>query len=165
MGSGWPDLSDRALLDGLDDWLAPWLDGMSRITHLQRLDLDAALRGMIDWNRQQELDRLAPTHVEVPSGSRIAIDYSQDPPVLAVKLQELFGLQDTPRIAQGRVALMIHMLSPAQRPVAVTQDLASFWRGPYQDVRKDLRGRYPRHPWPEDPLTAIATRRTKARME
>ncbi len=161
MGSGWPDLSDRALLDGLDDWLAPWLDGMSRITHLQRLDLDAALRGMIDWNRQQELDRLAPTHVEVPSGSRIAIDYSQDPPVLAVKLQELFGLQDTPRIAQGRVALMIHMLSPAQRPVAVTQDLASFWRGPYQDVRKDLRGRYPRHPWPEDPLTAAPTRRTR----
>lgn len=169
-GGDWPDLSDEALLDGLEDWLSPWLDGMSRLAHLQKLDLDAALRAMLDWNRQQELDRLAPTHIEVPSGSRIAVDYApcmddDAPPVLAVKLQELFGLQDTPRIAQGRVAVTIHMLSPAQRPVAVTQDLASFWRGPYQDVRKDLRGRYPKHPWPEDPLTAIPTKRTKARME
>ena len=169
LGDNWPDLSDVALMDGLDDWLAPWLDGMSRIAHLPRLDLDPCLRAMLDWSSQQELDRLAPTHIEVPSGSRIAIDYTlcmdgDAPPVLAVKLQELFGLQDTPRIAQGRVAVMIHMLSPALRPVAVTQDLASFWRGPYQDVRKDLRGRYPKHPWPDDPLTAIPTRRTKAAM-
>ncbi|MEW6446196.1 MAG: ATP-dependent helicase HrpB [Pseudomonadota bacterium] len=167
LGTGWPDLSDEALLAGLDDWLGPWLEGMSRLAHLERLDLDVILRGMLDWSRQQELDRLAPTHMEAPSGSRIAIDYapcleSEAPPVLAAKLQELFGWQETPRIAQGRVALMIHMLSPAQRPVAVTQDLASFWRGPYQDVRKDLRGRYPKHPWPDDPLTATPTRRTKS---
>ncbi|HET18984.1 MAG TPA: ATP-dependent helicase HrpB, partial [Chromatiales bacterium] len=148
------------------DWLGPWLDGMTRLAHLARIDLDAALRARLDWGRLQELDRLAPTHLEVPSGSRIALDYGpvmdgEGLPVLAVKLQELFGLLETPRIAHGRVPVMIHMLSPAQRPVAVTQDLASFWRGPYQDVRKDLRGRYPRHPWPEDPLTATPTRRTK----
>ncbi|MGD9708886.1 MAG: ATP-dependent helicase HrpB [Halothiobacillaceae bacterium] len=166
LGEVWPDVSDAALLASLDDWLAPWLDGMTRLSHLDRLDLDAALQSLLPWDKRQEFDRLAPTHLEVPSGSRIALDYSPvleggGLPVLAVKLQELFGLLETPRIAQGRVPVMIHMLSPAQRPVAVTQDLASFWRGPYQDVRKDLRGRYPKHPWPENPLTATPTRRTK----
>ncbi|MDM7321802.1 MAG: ATP-dependent helicase HrpB [Gammaproteobacteria bacterium] len=166
LGEGWPDVSDAALLASLDDWLVPRLDGMTRLSHLERLDLDAALQSLLPWDKRQEFDRLAPTHLEVPSGSRIALDYSPvleggGLPVLAVKLQELFGLLETPRIAQGRVPVMIHMLSPAQRPVAVTQDLASFWRGPYQDVRKDLRGRYPKHPWPEDPLTATPTRRTK----
>jgi len=166
LGGAWPDVSDAGLMAGLEDWLGPWLDGMTRLAHLVRIDLDAALRARLDWSLQQELDRLAPTHLEVPSGSRIALDYGpvldgDGVPVLAVKLQELFGLLETPRIAQGRVPVMIHMLSPAQRPVAVTQDLASFWRGPYQDVRKDLRGRYPKHPWPEDPLTAVPTRRTK----
>ncbi|MFZ5465759.1 MAG: ATP-dependent helicase HrpB [Pseudomonadota bacterium] len=166
LGEAWPDVSDAGLMASLEEWVAPWLDGMTRLAHLDRLDLDAALRARLDWSLQQELDRLAPTHLEVPSGSRIALDYGpvlegDGVPVLAVKLQELFGLLETPRIAQGRVPVMIHMLSPAQRPVAVTQDLASFWRGPYQDVRKDLRGRYPKHPWPEDPLTATPTRRTK----
>ena len=166
LGEDWPDVSDAGLMSSLEDWLGPWLDGMTRLAHLARIDLDAALRARLDWGRLQELDRLAPTHLEVPSGSRIALDYGpvmdgEGLPVLAVKLQELFGLLETPRIAHGRVPVMIHMLSPAQRPVAVTQDLASFWRGPYQDVRKDLRGRYPRHPWPEDPLTATPTRRTK----
>lgn len=166
LGEVWPDVHDAALLAALDTWLGPWLEGMTRLAHLDRLDLDAALRALLPWDKQQELDRLAPTHLEVPSGSRIALDYvpaleGEGLPVLAVKLQELFGLLETPRIAQGRVPVMIHMLSPAQRPVAVTQDLASFWRGPYQDVRKDLRGRYPKHPWPEDPLTATPTRRTK----
>ncbi|MEW6765752.1 MAG: ATP-dependent helicase HrpB [Pseudomonadota bacterium] len=169
LGEDWPDVSDKALLENVEAWLGSWLDGVSRLSHLGRLDLDAALRGMLDWSRQQALDQLAPTHIAVPSGSRIALDYTpcldeQGPPVLAVKLQELFGLLDTPRIAQGRVPVMIHMLSPAQRPVAVTKDLASFWRGPYQDVRKDLRGRYPKHPWPEDPFTATPTRRTKNRL-
>ncbi|MEF3193517.1 MAG: ATP-dependent helicase HrpB, partial [Halothiobacillaceae bacterium] len=166
LGEVWPDVSDAALLASLDDWLAPWLDGMTRLSHLDRLDLDAALQSLLPWDKRQEFDRLAPTHLEVPSGSRIALDYSPvleggGLPVLAVKLQELFGLLETPRIVAGRVPVMIHMLSPAQRPVAVTQDLASFWRGPYQDVRKDLRGRYPKHPWPEDPLTATPTRRTR----
>ncbi|MEW6729528.1 MAG: ATP-dependent helicase HrpB [Pseudomonadota bacterium] len=166
LGEVWPDVSDAALLASLDAWLAPWLEGMTRLSHLDRLDLDAALQSLLPWDKRQALDRLAPTHLEVPSGSRIALDYGpvlegEGVPVLAVKLQELFGLLETPRIAEGRVPVMIHMLSPAQRPVAVTQDLASFWRGPYQDVRKDLRGRYPKHPWPEDPLTATPTRRTK----
>lgn len=166
LGEAWPDVSDAGLMASLEEWVAPWLDGMTRLAHLDRLDLDAALQGLLPWDKRQELDRLAPTHLDVPSGSHIALDYGpvldgDGVPVLAVKLQELFGLLETPRIAQGRVPVMIHMLSPAQRPVAVTQDLASFWRGPYQDVRKDLRGRYPKHPWPEDPLTATPTRRTK----
>lgn len=166
LGEAWPDISDSALLASLDAWLAPWLEGMTRLSHLDRLDLDAALQSLLPWDKRQELDRLAPTHLEVPSGSRILLDYGpvleeEGVPVLAVKLQELFGLLETPRIVQGRVPVMIHMLSPAQRPVAITQDLASFWRGPYQEVRKDLRGRYPKHPWPEDPFTATPTRRTK----
>lgn len=168
-GESWPDVSDAALLASLAVWLAPSLHGMSRVAHLERLDLDAALRGLLDWPQQAALERLAVTHIEVPSGSRIALDYApvldgEGVPILPVKLQELFGLLDTPRVADGRVPVLIHMLSPAKKPLAVTQDLASFWRGAYQDVRKDMRGRYPRHPWPEDPLTAIPTRHTKARM-
>lgn len=119
---------------------------------------------ILPWNRRAALDTLAPTHLEVPSGSRIALDYS-DPavPVLAVKLQEVFGWVTTPMLCDGRVPVTLHLLSPAQRPVQVTRDLAGFWRTSYFDVRKELRGRYPRHPWPDDPLTAIATRRAKPR--
>ena len=119
---------------------------------------------MIGWERREELDERAPTHVTVPSGSRIPIDY-RDPvhPVLAVRLQELFGTTDTPRIDRGRVPLTLHLLSPAHRPMQVTQDLANFWRETYFDVRKDLRGRYPKHYWPEDPLEAEPTNRTKPR--
>jgi ATP-dependent helicase HrpB len=169
LGETWPDVCDAALLSNLEVWLAPSLHGMSRVAHLERLDLDAALRGLLDWPQQAALERLAATHVEVPSGSRIALDYApsldgEGVPVLPVKLQELFGLLDTPRVVDGKVPVLIHMLSPARKPLAVTQDLASFWRGAYQDVRKDMRGRYPRHPWPEDPLTAMPTRHTKARM-
>ncbi len=159
LGEDWPDLSEAALLARLEDWLAPWIEGMTRLDHLQRLDLDAALQGLLPWPLQREMEGLAPTHLVLPSGSRHALDYApvldgEGVPVLAVKLQELFGLQEGPRIVQGRVAVMIHLLSPARRPVAITQDLASFWRGPYQEVRKALRGRYPKHPWPEDPLAA-----------
>ena len=169
LGETWPDVSDAALLDDLESWLAPEVQGMSRLAHLERVDLDAALRGMLDWSQQSLLERLAPTHIEVPSGSRVALDYAPlldgaGEPVLPVKLQELFGLVDTPRVGDGRVAVLIHMLSPAQKPLAVTQDLASFWRNAYSDVRKDMRGRYPRHPWPEDPMSAIPTKYTKARM-
>jgi ATP-dependent helicase HrpB len=123
-----------------------------------------ALLAIVGWQRRADIDRLAPTHVEVPSGSRVAIDYA-DPaaPVLAVRLQEMFGAADTPRIADGRVALTLHLLSPARRPVQVTRDLASFWRTTYFEVRKDLRGRYPKHFWPDDPLTAQATRRVRRR--
>jgi hypothetical protein len=144
--------------------LLPFLAGMRRLADVRRVDLAKALLARLPWELRSGLDDLAPTHIEVPSGSRIRVDYS-DPaaPVLAVKLQEVFGMLDTPRIAGGRVALTVHLLSPARRPVQVTQDLASFWREGYFEVRKDLRGRYPKHPWPEDPLTAPATRRLKGR--
>ncbi|MDB4949330.1 MAG: ATP-dependent helicase HrpB [Gemmatimonadetes bacterium] len=162
--TAWPDVSDSALADSLDDWLAPHLHGIRTADDLRALDLSAALLALLPWDRRAALDELAPTHVTVPSGSRIPVDYS-DPaaPVLAVRLQEMFGLADTPRIARGAVALTLHLLSPAHRPVQVTRDLAGFWRGSYFEVRKDLRGRYPRHPWPDDPLAAPATRRAKPR--
>jgi ATP-dependent helicase HrpB len=120
---------------------------------------------MLTWEQRKRLDELAPTHLEVPSGSRIRVDYA-DPaaPVLAVKLQEVFGWHDTPRLAGGKVPVTLHLLSPAQRPVQVTKDLANFWRTGYFEVRKDLRGRYPKHPWPDDPLTATPTKRTKPRQ-
>jgi ATP-dependent helicase HrpB len=162
--AGWPDFSEAALLEGLEEWLGPYLGGLSRRAQLAGIDLAAALRARLDWTQLQRLDAAAPTHVEVPSGSRVAIDYSGDEPVLAVKLQEMFGAEDTPRVAGGNVPLLVHLLSPAGRPLQVTRDLAGFWRGGYAAVRAEMRGRYPKHPWPDDPLTAPATRRTKARM-
>ncbi len=160
----WPDFSEEALLADIETWLAPFLGNASRRAHLARIDLSAALAARLDWAQQKKLDALAPTHLEVPSGSRIALDYATDPPVLAVKLQEMFGQVDTPTVAGGKVAVVVHLLSPAGRPLQVTQDLRNFWRTGYAAVRAELRGRYPRHPWPEDPLTAPPTRRTKARM-
>lgn len=159
----WPDVSDKHLLTNLEDWLAPYLNGISRRGHFANLDLHAALTGLLSWEQQRALEELAPTHFAVPSGSRIPIDYDNDPPVLAVRLQEMFGLKETPRIARGRVALLIHLLSPARRPVQVTQDLAGFWARGYHEVKKDLKGRYPKHYWPDDPLQAQATARAKPR--
>jgi ATP-dependent helicase HrpB len=162
--SEWPDLSDAKLLDSLETWLAPFLSGITRRAHLTRLDLKAALEALLDWKLKKRLDDAAPTHVAVPSGSRIAIDYS-DPaaPVLAVRLQEMFGAVDTPHLAGGRVPLLLHLLSPARRPVQVTRDLASFWKNGYAAVRADLRGQYPKHFWPDDPLQAEPTARAKPR--
>jgi ATP-dependent helicase HrpB len=157
----WPDVSDAALLATLEDWLGPWLDGVTRRDHLARVDLRAALHGLLDWNRLRRLDDLAPTHVVVPSGSRIAIDYAGASPTLAVKLQEVFGWNDTPRVAGGRVPLTLQLLSPARRPVQVTRDLASFWARGYGEVRKELKGRYPKHYWPDDPRAATATRKVR----
>ena len=160
----WPDVSDQALATGLREWLGPHVYGMSRLDEVQRLDLAEVLLGMIGWERRARLDELAPSHLEVPSGSRIPIDYADpEAPVLAARLQELFGMTETPRIAGGRVPLTIHLLSPAHRPVQVTRDLASFWRSGYFAVKKDLKGRYPRHYWPDDPLQAQATRRVRPR--
>ncbi len=161
-GADWPDLSDAALLARLEEWLSPGT-AMS-LNALRQLDHAGAIRNLLSWEQQRALDRLAPTHVEVPSGSRIRIDYG-DPaqPVLAVKLQEMFGLAQTPAIADGRVRLSLHLLSPAGRPLQVTGDLAGFWRSSYAEVRKEMRGRYPRHPWPEDPLAAPPTARAKRR--
>ena len=157
----WPDVSDTALLERLDDWLMPFLTSARHQRDLKKLNLNDALLSLLEWNQQQSLSSLVPTHIEVPSGSRIRIDYSTSPPVLAVKLQEMFGYEGQPSILNGKLPLMIHLLSPARRPLQVTQDLPHFWRHTYTDVRKDMRGRYPKHPWPEDPLSAEATRFTK----
>lgn len=158
----WPNVSDTWLSAHLDLWLAPWLEGIGRREHLARLDLAAALHRLLDGRLRTRLDEMAPTHVSVPSGSRLRLQYTPgQPPVLAVKLQELFGLADTPRIAAGRIAVLLHLLSPAQRPIQVTQDLRGFWERTYGEVKKELKGRYPKHPWPDDPWTATPTRRTK----
>ena len=153
--SGWPPTSDEDLLEGLEDWLQPYLAGLRSLGDLKRVDLGAALRGRVEGHSSSRLDVLAPSHLEVPSGSRRRIDYSDSSaPTVSVRLQEVFGLSETPRIGGGAVPLTLHLLSPASRPVQVTQDLASFWKGAYFEVRKDLRGRYPKHAWPEDPLNA-----------
>ena len=160
----WPDLADAALAVSLDTWLAPWLDGVMRREHLARIPLAEALRARLGWERLRELDVLAPTHLEVPSGSRIRIDYlDASAPAVAVRLQEVFGLAATPQLGGGRAPVTFKLLSPAHRPVQVTRDLASFWRRGYAEVRKDLRGRYPKHHWPDDPLAAAPVRGVRRR--
>ncbi|TBU90920.1 ATP-dependent helicase HrpB [Phytopseudomonas dryadis] len=161
--SEWPDVTDTALLASLETWLAPYLGKVSRLSHFANLDLPAMLQTLLPWPLPQRLDELAPRSLPVPSGSRIALDYSEQPPVLAVRLQELFGLAETPRIANGRQQVLLHLLSPARRPVQVTRDLASFWASTYAEVKKDLKGRYPKHYWPDDPLIAEPTARAKPR--
>jgi ATP-dependent helicase HrpB len=161
-GEPWPDFADAALLASLDNWLAPYLSGITRRAQFGQIDLAAALVAKLDYAQQRQLDALAPSHVAVPSGSRIAIDYGEgDVPVLAVKLQEMFGATATPAIAQGKMPLVLHLLSPAGRTLAVTRDLAGFWKSSYPQVRGEMRGRYPKHPWPDDPLTAPPTKKTK----
>ena len=161
----WPDVSDTALRASLPSWLGPFLDGITRRDHFARVDLASALHGHLSWEQMRHLDLLAPTHLTVPSGSRLRLSYIPgETPILAVKIQELFGLGDTPRIAGGRVAVTLHLLSPARRPIQVTQDLRSFWERTYPEVRKELKGRYPKHPWPDDPWTAVPTARAKPRM-
>jgi len=160
----WPDVSDSALTATLDDWLAPYLDGITRRDHLARLDMFGILKVRLDWKQGQQLDSDAPTHIAVPSGSQLKLDYKPgESPVLAVKLQEMFGLADTPRIARGRVLVTLHLLSPARRPIQVTQDLRGFWERTYAEVKKELKGRYPKHPWPDDPWNAVPTARAKRR--
>ncbi|NDU77796.1 ATP-dependent helicase HrpB, partial [Actinomadura sp. DSM 109109] len=157
LGEPWPAVDDAALLERAPEWLA----GARRRSDLAKVDVAGLLRGLLPWDLAKRLDEYAPERVEVPSGSRIRVDYAGERPVLAVKLQELFGWDAAPRLAGGRVPLVVHLLSPAGRPAAVTADLASFWREGYRAVRAELRGRYPRHPWPEDPAGAVATRRTR----
>jgi ATP-dependent helicase HrpB len=160
----WPDVGDGALTATLEAWLGPKLTGVRKLEALGRVDLAGALLDLLDWEQRRQLDLLAPEHVEVPTGSRIRVDYA-DPaaPVLAVRLQEVFGMRETPRVGGGAVPLTMHLLSPAHRPMQVTRDLASFWATGYFDVRKDLRGRYPKHHWPDDPLTAAPVRGAKRR--
>ncbi|QKV95565.1 DEAD/DEAH box helicase [Streptomyces sp. NA02950] len=165
LGAPWPDVSDAALVARADDWLGVELGRARRRADLERVDAGQALSRLLPWatGDAARFEELAPERVEVPSGSRVRVDYGEGQPVLAVKLQELFGWQQTPRIAGGRVPLLVHLLSPAGRPAAVTADLASFWKDGYRSVRAELRGRYPKHPWPEDPATAEPTRRTNTR--
>ena len=161
----WPSFADEQLLNELDEWLAPWLNGVTTMVALGKVDVYEALRSRLNWQQQQLLDQLAPVRVKVPSGSNVTIDYSDcDQPVLAVKLQELFGWQVSPTIAAGGIALTVHLLSPARRPLQVTRDLASFWRNTYPEIKKELKGRYPKHPWPDDPLVAVPQRGVKKRF-
>jgi ATP-dependent helicase HrpB len=153
----WPDLSNAALRERLDDWLGPWIAGKTRLSEVRRLDLNAILLDQLSWEQRQRLDCELPRRFVTPAGNSRPIDYlSGETPILAVPLQELFGLNDTPRLCQGRLPLLLHLLSPARRPMQVTQDLAGFWARGYAEVRKELRGRYPKHHWPEDPTQAQA---------
>ncbi len=162
-GASWPDFSDPVLLETLALWLGPSLSGLMWLKDLKPAALKQALEGRLSWDQRRRVDLLAPAHLTVPSGSRLPVDYSQDPPVLAVRIQEMFGAAATPAVAEGRLPVVLHLLSPAGRPLQVTRDLANFWQNAYQIVKKEMRGRYPRHPWPDDPLQAPATRRAKPR--
>jgi ATP-dependent helicase HrpB len=162
--ASWPDLSDAALESTLEEWAPPWIVGFTRGAHFSRLDLGNVLRSFITHAQGNILEREAPAHFTVPSGSRIPIDYQDgDTPTVSVRLQELFGLRETPSIAGGKLPLLLKLLSPAGRPVQITRDLVSFWQRGYHEVRKDLKGRYPKHYWPDDPYTAQATRRARPR--
>ena len=163
-GEGWPDLSDEALAARREDWLVPALFEKTALKDFSASDLSEALQTLLPWDLRARLEREAPTHFEAPTGTMLAIDYeAEQGPTIAVRLQELFGLTTHPSVAKGVVPLVLELLSPAHRPVQVTRDLPGFWRGSYAAVRSDLRGRYPRHPWPEDPANAMPTRRVKPR--
>lgn len=162
-GDVWPDWSDQGLIDSAERWLAPYLTRVSKLADFAKLNCTQLLRDSLDWQQQNNLDTQLPTSLRVPSGSNIRLDYTQQPPVLAVKLQEMFGCEQSPRLANGRIDVMIHLLSPARRPLQITQDLAGFWRGSYQQVKKEMKGRYPKHPWPDNPLEALPTARAKPR--
>jgi ATP-dependent helicase HrpB len=160
----WPDLSDAHLIETLSQWLLPYLDSVTTPEGFRKIDLATILQSLLTWEQKTSLDEFAPVRIRVPSGANISIDYQQSPPVLAVKLQEMFGCETTPTIARGNVKLLVHLLSPAGRPLQVTQDLAGFWRTSYHDVKKDMKGRYPKHPWPDDPLAATASAKTKKKQ-
>jgi ATP-dependent helicase HrpB len=160
----WPDLSDEQLLSKPEEWLLPWLGGIRSAQGLAGLNVLPALKARLSWEQARRLDERAPVSIIVPSGHSVTLDYtSGNSPILAVKLQEMFGLADTPMIAGNRVKILLHLLSPARRPVQITQDLKGFWNNAYQQVKKDLKGRYPKHPWPDDPWNAVPTSRTKKR--
>jgi ATP-dependent helicase HrpB len=163
-GAPWPDLSDDALAAQREAWLVPVLYDKTSLKDISAGDLSDALMTLLPWELRARLEREAPTHFEAPTGTQLAIDYeAEQGPTIAVRLQELFGLNTHPSIAKGKIPLVLELLSPAHRPVQVTRDLPGFWRGSYAAVRSDLRGRYPRHPWPEDPASAMPTRRVKPR--
>jgi ATP-dependent helicase HrpB len=160
----WPASDDATLLQSLEQWLTPWLEGMTRTEHLARLPLSESLLARLSGAQRRLLEQLAPRDLVVPSGSRVRIDYSEEGgPSISVRLQEVFGLAATPRVGGGEVPVTFKLLSPARRPVQITRDLAGFWKSSYLEVRKDMRGRYPRHHWPEDPLSALPSRGARRR--
>jgi ATP-dependent helicase HrpB len=160
----WPDLTDEHLLTHPEEWILPWLTDIRSAQSLGSLNVFPGLKAKLTREQQRLLEERSPLTITVPSGSRVALDYtSGDVPVLAVKLQEMFGCADTPVLAGGRIKVLLHLLSPAGRPVQVTQDLKGFWNTGYVLVKKDLKGRYPKHPWPDDPWNAVPTRRAKPR--
>jgi len=163
-GDAWPDLSDAGLAADPASWLAPFIEGRSSLADITADDLDAALKALVPWDMARRLDTEAPTHFEAPTGSRIAVDYeAEGGPVLAIRVQELFGLSQHPSLAGGRVPLTLHLLSPAHRPIQITRDLPGFWKGSWSTVKSEMKGRYPRHVWPDDPASATATARAKPR--
>jgi ATP-dependent helicase HrpB len=163
-GEPWPDLSDAGLAANAGEWLAPILLFKTELAEITPDELDTALSALVPWTLRRRLDSEAPTHFAAPSGSSVPIDYTaEEGPKLSIRVQELFGLDRHPAIAGGKVPLVIELLSPAHRSVQVTRDLPGFWRGSYAAVKAEMRGRYPRHPWPDDPLRASATRRAKPR--
>jgi len=158
----WPAVDDETLLASLERWLLPQMHGVHSLRALKALDVKVALQNLLDWSLRQRLDSELPGHYTVPTGSRIAIRYHEDnPPALAVRMQEMFGEATTPSVAQGRVSLVLELLSPAHRPLQITRDLGAFWAGSYRDVQKEMKGRYPKHVWPDDPANTAPTRRTK----
>jgi ATP-dependent helicase HrpB len=164
LGGDWPDVSDAALAETLPDWLGPFLNGKRRLDAVTPGLLHEGLASLVPWDKRALMDRLAPTHFDAPSGSRVPIDYSdENGPVLEIRVQELFGLDRHPAVADGAVPVTVTLLSPGHRPIQITRDLPGFWRGSWKDVRSDMRGRYPKHVWPDDPLAAQATARAKPR--
>jgi ATP-dependent helicase HrpB len=163
-GAEWPDLSDAALAQNAQDWLAPFIEGRTSLNAITASDLDAALSALLPWEMTRRLDAEAPTHFTAPTGSHVAVDYeAEGGPVLAIRVQELFGLSTHPSLAGGRVPLTLHLLSPAHRPIQITKDLPGFWKGSWAAVKAEMKGRYPRHPWPDDPAAAAPTTRAKPR--
>jgi ATP-dependent helicase HrpB len=163
-GGDWPDFSEPALLADLESWLSPWLHSGEGAGQLRGLRLEEVLLAVLGRDRGRRLEEQLPTYFETPAGTRRQIQYALDgPPVLAVPLQEMLGVRETPQLAGGRLALVLHLLSPAGRPLQVTSDLRAFWAGAYTEVKKEMRGRYPKHVWPDDPATATATRFSKRR--
>ena len=160
----WPELTDAALGKTIADWLAPFLVAKTKLSEIGADDLDAALAQLLPWTLQRRLQQEAPTHFEAPTGNRHAIDYeTAGAPALHIRVQELFGVTQHPSIANGRLPLTLHLLSPAHRPIQITRDLPGFWKGSWAAVRTEMKGRYPRHPWPEDPAAAAPTARAKPR--
>jgi ATP-dependent helicase HrpB len=163
-GEAWPDLSDVALARTAADWLAPFLTGKTRLSDIGADDLTAAIDALLPWRLKRRLDEEAPTHFEAPTGNRHTIDYEgPGAPSLHIRVQELFGLTQHPAIANGRLPLSLNLLSPAHRPIQITRDLPGFWKGSWAAVKAEMRGRYPRHPWPDDPASAMPTARAKPR--